>query len=154
MKLKNAIAAVLLLFVAASVAFLAFQEPTSRTDPPGRKNPEDRPTGQVTAYYFHGKARCVTCRRLEAYAGEALQAGFPQELADGRLAWRTVDTRLPENRHFIADYAIHVQSLILVEMKDGRQQRWKNLDQIWQKVRDKEAYLGYVQEETRAYLGD
>ena len=52
----------------------------------------------------------------------------------------------------IHDYQLQSQSVVLVEIKDGRQQRWRNLDQIWQKVSDKEAYIAYVHDEVRRFL--
>lgn len=151
-KPKNILVAVLLAFVAGSVAFLAFQESTSPAAAPAEAATGQK--DQMIAYYFHGKARCITCRHLEAYAEEALKTGFPRELADGRLVWRTVDVSQPENRHFAIDYQLRYQSLVLVEMEDGGPQRWRNLDQIWQKVRDKEAYLAYVQGEVDRFLAE
>ena len=151
-KPRNIITAVLLAFVAASVAFLIIQESTS-----GAAIPAGEATGQddqVIAYYFHGKARCVTCQHLEAYAEEALRTGFPRELAAGQLVWRVVDTSLPDNRHFLTDYQLQYQSVVLVEMREGQQQRWQNLDQIWQRVRDKEDYIAYVQGEVDRFLAE
>lgn len=107
---------------------------------------------QVTAYYFHTRARCTTCRTLEAYAREALQESYGAQLADGRLEWRTVNFHEPENRRFVQDYDLSVQSLVLVETQGGQRVRWKKLDRIWDLVSDREAYLAYVREETGAYV--
>lgn len=152
MKPKNILTAVLVAFVIGSVAFLAFQESTSRAE----SSAEDAmaPADQVVLTYFHGRARCATCQKLEAYAEEALKTGFPQELADGRLGWRVVDMSQPENRHFVTDYKLQYQSVILAEMRDGRQQRWRNLDQIWQKVGDRGDYIAYVQDELKRFLSE
>ena len=152
LKPKNIITVVLMAFVAVSVAVLVFQEFTSRAESSVEEATD--PTDRVIATYFHGKARCITCQRLEAYAEEALKTGFPSALADGRLAWRTVDISQPENRHFAAEYQLQYQSLILAEIKDGRQKRWKNVDQIWQKVRDREEYIAYVQREVARFLAE
>ena len=152
LKPRNIITVVLMAFVAASIAYVVVQESTPRS--PSSAVEATLRTDQVIATYFHGKARCTTCRRLEAYAEAALNTGFPHELADGRLAWRTVDISQPENRHFAADYQLQYQSLILAEMRDGRQKRWKNVDQIWQKVRDREEYIAYVQREVARFLAE
>ena len=150
LKPKRIITVALLAFVAASVAFLVFEESAPRTE--SSMTASVAQTDQVVATYFHGRARCVTCQRLEAYAEDALTTGFQRELADGRLAWRVVDVSQPEDRHFVHDYQLQSQSVVLVEIKDGRQQRWRNLDQIWQKVSDKEAYIAYVHDEVRRFL--
>ncbi len=148
MQPKRLITALLLFFVVGSLGFVLVQEYGFSDTSPAETSKED----QVVAYYFHGKARCTTCQKLESYAHEALEIGFPHELAADRLTWRVVDTSLPENRHFLMDYQLQHQSVVLVEMKDGRQQRWHNLDQIWQKVGDKEEYIAYVRGEVDRFL--
>ena len=152
LKPKNVITVTLLAFVAASVAFLVFQESAPRAGP--SVVVATARADQVVATYFHGSARCVTCQRLEAFAEEALKTGFPRELANGRLTWRTVDYSQPGNRHFVNDYQLQRQSLILVETEDGQQQRWRNLDQIWRKVSDKAEYIAYVHDEVERFLAE
>ena len=121
-------------------------------DPPGAHQ-NDAPGTQVVAYYFHGQFRCATCRRLEALSKEAISSGFAKELASGRLAFRVVNVETPNTKHFIKDFQLVTKSLVLVRYKDGKVVRWKNLPKIWQLVRDREAFIRYVQEETRAFLG-
>ena len=110
------------------------------------------PRNGVVVYYFHGNARCRRCRLMEAYAGEALKNGFPKELKSGKLVWRRVNTDREENRHFITDYELVTKSLVLSEVRKGKEKRWKNLKEIWQLVGDKASYIKFVQDETRAYL--
>ena len=58
----------------------------------------------VIVNYFHGKRRCVTCQKLEAYAKEALETGFADELADKKIQWKVTDMSTPENLHFAEDF--------------------------------------------------
>ena len=152
LKPKSIITVALLAFVAASVAFLVFQESAPRAGPSAAVSTAG--ANLVVATYFHGSARCVTCQRLEAFAEEALKTGFPGELANGQLTWRTVDYSQPGNRHFVNDYQLQRQSLILVEIQDGQRQRWRNLDQIWRKVSDKAKYIAYVHDEVERFLAE
>ncbi len=118
--------------------------------PAAASSPEHR----VIAYYFHNTARCPTCRTIERYSWEALQASFAAELRSGRLEWRVVNMEEPGNRHFVADYAISYPSLVLVEMRGETQIRFKILDRTWKLVHvAQEAFSTYVRDETRAYLG-
>lgn len=151
LKPKNLITILLLAFVAGSVAFLIFKETTPHVESsvPGALTRTD----QIVATYFHGRARCMACQYLQLYAEEALQSGFPRELADGRLVWRTIDVSQPANRHFVADYQLRHQSVILTQMNGSQVQRWRSLDQIWHKVRDREDYIAYVQREVSRFLG-
>lgn len=106
----------------------------------------------VIVYYFHGKRRCHTCGLLEKYAKETLDREFSEPLAAGDIQWRVLDVSQPENRHFVQDFGLVSQSLVLVRQRDGEVSRWKNLDQIWQKVRDETAYAEYVTEGIREFM--
>jgi hypothetical protein len=109
-------------------------------------------TGTIV-YYFHGNVRCATCKKIEAYADEAVHAAFAGELEDGTLQWRVVNIDEPDNRHFIQDFQLVTRSVVLAAYRDGKVVRSKNLDQVWQLVRDKERFVAYVQNATREFLG-
>lgn len=108
---------------------------------------------ETIVYYFHGNARCATCKTIEAYADEAVHAAFAGELEDGALEWRVVNIDEPENRHFIQDFQLVTRSVVLAEYRDGEVVRYENLNQVWRLVRDKERFLAYVQDATRGFLG-
>jgi hypothetical protein len=149
MKLKSVLTLILLLFVAAGVVYAiasSFHTQVEGADEEGGAG------CRVIVYYFHGTYRCPTCRAIEQYAHEALEAGFPDALQSGALEWRAVNVEDPEHQHFIDDYQLSTKSLILVEMDGETQVRWKNLDQIWALVSNRNAFISYVQEETLAYL--
>jgi len=121
----------------------------------GSQAPQDAasaPSSGVVAYYFHGEFRCSTCRKLEALSKEAISSGFAKELASGKLAFRVVNVETPDTGHFVKDFQLTTKSLVLVEYRDGKVVRWKNLPKIWQLVRNRDAFIRYVQEETRAFL--
>ena len=107
----------------------------------------------VVAMYFHGNARCATCRKIESYADEAIAQGFVDELQSGRLTWRVVNIDESANRHFIEDFQLVTRSVVLVEYRNGKVLRWENLDKVWQLVRSKDKFVSYVEGETREFLG-
>jgi hypothetical protein len=111
------------------------------------------PGRTVVAYYFYGNFRCQTCRKIEAFSGEAVKSGFPEDLKAGRLEWRAINVEEPGNEHFIQNYQLFSKSLVLVAKEGSKQTRWKNLQKVWTLVGDKEAFIQYVQDEIRAYLG-
>lgn len=110
------------------------------------------PATQVVAYYFHGKFRCASCLAIERLSGKAIREGFPEDLRSGRLEFREVNVDLPENRHFVEDYQLSSQSLVLVQYRDGRQVRWKNLEKVWILLGSEKAFLSYVRYGVSAYL--
>jgi len=111
-------------------------------------------TDGVVAYYFHGNVRCATCKKIEAFADEAVHQGFQEMLENGALTWRVVNVDEPENRHFIDDFQLVTRSVVLAEYDDDAIIRWKNLDKVWQLVRSKDAFIDYVQGETGQFLGE
>jgi hypothetical protein len=106
----------------------------------------------VFAFYLHGTRRCATCRKLEAYSEEALRVAFEKELLDSTLVWRTINYDEKENEHYLKDYSLYTKALILSRVKDGSEVEWKNLTKIWELVGDKDKFLKYVREETRAFM--
>lgn len=128
--------------------------PTTAEDlPSGTETAAPAPADGVVAYYFHGNLRCASCRKLEAWSEEAVTQGFAEELASGRLEWRVVNTDEPDNAHFVKDFELVTKSVVLVAYRDGAVVRHQNLTQVWQLLRDKEAFLGYVRDSTREFLG-
>lgn len=115
---------------------------------------DSKAVGKVVAYYFHGNARCTTCRKIEAYSEEAIMSAFESKLADGRLEWRAVNVDESENKHFVRDFQLVTKSVVLVEYSDGEVVRWENLNDVWQLVRNKDRFVDYVQTQTREFLGE
>ena len=101
---KRMLTALLLIFVAGSLAYMVVRE--NSTEKTTASAPFEGPAGTVQAggdssgqdgaqkatpclvvYYFHGQVRCPTCRKLESYAEEAIKTCFADELASGRIRW-------------------------------------------------------------------
>ena len=109
---------------------------------------------KLVVYYFHGNARCVTCRKLESYAKEALVLYFSEGLSSGTMEFKPVNVEIPENDHFIKDYSLVTKSVVLSDTVNGEQTNWKNLDKIWELVGDKEIYQQYIRDNIKEFLGD
>lgn len=154
MNIKKIFTVVLLLFVAGSIGYMIVNEkktetvaPKERIEPVSKTENEDvQQDNQLIVYYFHGDQRCPTCHKLETYAKEALDAYFADEIASKNIVWKIVNIDRTENSHFIQDYKLVTKSVVLSEVANGKEVGWKNLDQIWQKVGDKDSYLQYIRE--------
>lgn len=170
MRSKTIVTVVLLLFVAVSVVYLVAKESRSGAGGPDRGADRARTTepseggsaadprndggtvDEVLVYYFHGNVRCATCRKIEAYAEEAIRTNFSSEIAAGKLRWLAVNVDEPENSHFIQDYQLVTRSLVLVGMDDDVEKKWKNLEKIWEVVRSQTEFTDYVVKNTRAFM--
>jgi hypothetical protein len=169
MKPKRILAVVLLVFVVASLAYMVGKgqksESVSGEDANSSTSIEESRSSSINeqdanaqrdtrlvVYYFHGDMRCMTCYRLETYAKEALDTYFTDKLASEDIVWKVVNVDKPENRHFIQDYKLVTKSVVISETVNGKEIRWKNLEQIWQLVRNKESYLNYIRGSISAFL--
>lgn len=117
--------------------------------------PESIPASDSTvliAYYFHGDKRCITCKHLEEYTLETLQSNFADKLAAGKIKWEVINTDTPENAHYVSDFKLFSKSVVLVNSKDGKIVSWRNLDKIWQLVKNKDAYMTYIKSQTSDML--
>ena len=85
----------------------------------------------VIAYYLYTNPRCDACLKIDA-----------------------LDTDMPEYEHFVNDFELEMKSLVLVEIQDGKQLRWKNCIEVWDLLEDKNSFWAYVQKEVKAYLGN
>src|SRR6056297_935331 len=107
---------------------------------------------QFIAYYFYTSKRCASCYRLEEWSETAIKDHFKQAIESGELQWKTVNIEKPENKHFARDFHLYTKSLVIVEQNDGETVRWKNLDKVWQLLRDKDKYFDYVTTETMEFM--
>lgn len=170
MESKRIVTGFLLTFLVASLAYFLFKEfrPAGESGSPAAEtagldgsqpsgeigDPEPENADRIIAYYFHATRRCITCRKLESYTMEAVTIGFSDDMESGRLEWRTVNVEEPGNYHFVEDYRLSTKSVVIVDMRDGKQARWKNLKRIWELVNDKTVFIDYIQYEVGAYLED
>ncbi len=134
--------------LAAAAAFGA----EAAAAPGGKAAAAAGPIRLVRVYYFRTDTRCASCRKIEAFTEEAIRSAFAKEIESGRVAWQVVNVDEARNRHFIHDYELYTKSVVVADVVDGGQARWKNLAKIWQLLDDRPAFLRYVQDEVRLYL--
>ena len=173
MNAKSIVTVVLLVFVAASVAYVIIQvspaRPAGESDSgqtddqrpspeapaaadPTSARPDQQADHKLIAYYFHRTQRCRTCRTIEAYSGETLKDAFAAALATGELEWRTVNVEEAANEHFVQDYQLASGALVLVKTRGGEQEDWRNLDRVWELVGDEAEFKAYVEAEVTAFM--
>ncbi len=107
------------------------------------------PSDQTLVYYFHGTARCATCRTIEAYAREAVTGAFAADLEARRIGWQALNVDEPANQHFVRDFQLYTRSVVVVDARNPK--RFKVLERVWELVRDKPAFQKYVEQEIRDF---
>ena len=150
MKPKIAVRAFLLLFVAGSLAYMMLGDRPPPEETAGAANSAVDP--ELVVYFFYNDIRCEECLKIEEYAREALDTHFAEELASGVIAWRPLSMDAPENKHYLTEYELFSKSVVLVDLENGEQARWKNLEEIWDLIYDKPAYIEYIRSNIEEFL--
>lgn len=126
------------------------------TDVSGKKVKDNQTSNKkdhkVIVFYFYGNVRCYTCKRIERLTKEAVKEGFGEEMKNGVVEMKAVNVQEPRNNNFIKDYRLYTKSVIVSDLKQGKEERWKNLQRVWELVRNDEAFKKYVQKEVKEYL--
>jgi MFS superfamily sulfate permease-like transporter len=122
-----------------------------------RKKVKDNQTSdnkdhKVIIFYFYGNVRCFTCKRIERLTKEAVKEEFGKEMKNGVVEMKAINVQEPRNNHFIKDYRLYTKSVIVSDLIQGKEERWKNLQRVWELVRNDEAFKRYVQKEVKEYL--
>jgi hypothetical protein len=106
----------------------------------------------VDVYYFHYSRRCYTCNMFEKYLKEVVDEDFADETGNGKVKLHVTNIEEKQNRHFAQDYKLFTKQIILSQKEDGNEVKWKNLEKIWDLVRDKEKFKEYIRREIKQSL--
>lgn len=152
MNVQRTVKNALLIFALASIAYLIVEDQWARqgADPASEMFPA---TARLVVYYFDQGKDCTTCQQIPAYTEAVLNAHFADALRDETLVWRSVDTDLPRNEHFLSEYKLYTKSIVLVTLDHGTPVEWKNLDKVWDLIYDRKAFEQYLQKEITEALG-
>jgi thiol-disulfide isomerase/thioredoxin len=118
----------------------------------GMAQAADAPKDRVVAMYFHRTERCPTCQKMGSYSEEAVKTAFADEIKKGQVAFHFIDFEDTKNARYTKAYDISGPALIVAKIEDNKVASYKDLNDIWLKVRDKAAFVQYVQENVKAGL--
>jgi len=115
---------------------------------------QEIPERQIVVYYFYTTIRCSTCINIEKLTKQAVEEGFPYEVADRTIVFQALNTDDPENEHFLLDYNLYNKSVIVSDQNKGVVTRWKNLDSIWELESKESDFISYIQDGVKTYLNE
>lgn len=107
---------------------------------------------QVVVYYFHRKFRCQSCEVLESTLQNTLQVSYADHFGAGRLAVCVVNLDDPVNRHYLEQFEIFSNSVVIVEKRGGKVLRFKTVESIWDVSEDGDAISHLLQTEVAGFL--
>jgi hypothetical protein len=154
MNTKSALRWVLLVIVFGSLGAYALQRSLAKDPGPTAAVPsESTAAATVVVTYFTTDVRCDSCRTIEKLSRQAIEEGFPAEVANGTVVFRVLNTDLAENKHFVDDYEIANKTVIVSQQKNGKQVEWTNRQDVWLLFEEPSEFFTYVREPVQRYLG-
>lgn len=135
------------ILLAGALLFIGYQQQQARA----AQQELTRPAVPVmpVMYYFHTDVRCISCMKIEEYTTAAYNENFKD-----KLELRIVNVQDASNEHFINDYQLYSKSVVVVNIKDGKETGYKNLDKVWLLLGDEEQFKAYIKKETEAFLAN
>ena len=107
---------------------------------------------KVLCICFLNEHPCESSRRLEAWTKEALEAVYGQDLQTDRLTFKSVNYDRPENAHYLKDYDLPFQSIVLQDTTQPK--RWTRLDKLWEMIGDEARFRKYVQDQVAGFASE
>ena len=102
--------------------------------------------------YFHGEHRCQNCIDMENSIRNILKTEFKEELDSGTIKWESIDYDEDINVHFLKDFDMDSQDLIIIRIVDDKQKDWKKLDKIWDFMSKPKELHDYLIKETKDFI--
>ncbi len=103
---------------------------------------------RVEVVYFYRTIRCPSCIQIEEWTKSAV-AG---DVAAGRVTWQTLNLDEPSNVQFEDRYGLMAQSVVVREIRGGKETRWKNLDKVWDLLDDEAVFRKYILDEVHGFI--
>lgn len=113
---------------------------------------QNKPQNVVKVYYFHTEFRCATCLKIESLISDAMKEKFKSQIAEGKVVFEIVNFSEKNNQHFEKDYDLYNQTLVVSQVKNGKETKWKAAEKIWQLHGNKSKFISYVDKEVKDYL--
>jgi hypothetical protein len=89
---------------------------------------------------------------MGSYSEEAIKKGYAKQVKEGSVEFHYVDFQDKKNAALVKGYKISGPALVIAKVKENKVREFKDLKDIWTKVREKPKFLTYVRENVEAYL--
>lgn len=158
---KKIISLLLLLFAVAGIVYAVIGAATNREvsgkserGSSAETKKDTLPPDGVTVYYFHTTFRCHSCLLIEQRTKRAVEENFAADLKNGTVRLREINYEEPRNQHYMDRYKLYTKQVILSAVKGGKEVAWKNLDGVWQLLRDEMRFSLYITDEIKKFRAE
>ncbi len=107
----------------------------------------------IVITYFTTDVRCQSCLTIERLTRAAVEQGYADEIARGRVHFEIRNLDRPGNMGYARDYDLSFKTVVISEWRDGEELRWQRMDDVWRLLGDADAFRSYLARQIDAYLG-
>jgi hypothetical protein len=108
---------------------------------------------RVVVYYFHRTIRCHSCNLLEEITRETVRLCFEKETTKGSVELKIINMDDPDKAHFIKDFNLPYQSIVIEKHEKGKAKTWKRMDKVWDLMNEQHKMILYIESEIKKMLG-
>lgn len=105
----------------------------------------------IKLIYFHPEHRCQSCLEVEKKINNVLLKSFKDEIKKNKLNLEKINFDDEQNLHFMKDFDIDSQTLIIIRYIDGKQKDWKKLEGIWDFMNNNQKFNDYLINEIKDF---
>lgn len=110
------------------------------------EKPAENNEPKVEVYYFHRTSRCWSCTTADAYAQEAVNTYFPEEIKNGKVVYKSINYQAPadfQEEGLAEKFGVGYNALIINTVKKNSSDK-QEIDEIWNNLNNKDAYLALI----------
>lgn len=108
----------------------------------------------VLVYLFHGNFRCPTCLKIEATTKKVVETRFAKELYSGKVIMRELNYEEPANREYITKYQLIAPTVVMVRIRNGKEEYFANLLQVWDLIHSEPRFWDFIETTLQKFLRD
>jgi len=113
--------------------------------------PHVKKADKIEVLNFHRTQRCISCTTLGKLSEQTVKEKFANEVASGKVVFKSVNIDLPENEEITKLYQASGSSLYINAVKDGKNNIAQNM-KVWQYLSDEEAFITYLEAQLKTLL--
>lgn len=113
--------------------------------------PQVKKADKIIVANFHATQRCASCTALGRLSEKTVTEQFANEIASGKMEFKSINVDLPENEEMINLYQASGSSLYINAIKDGKDNIVKNM-KVWQYLTDDQAFVNYFKTQLKTLL--
>jgi len=109
-------------------------------------------SNHVIVYYFCTNYTCPGCYNIEKWTKEVVDTDFKDDNTIGKIVFKKVCIYAKGNEHFMEDYELCTDSVVLVLIKNDKEVKFTNLTRIWCNICCADVLKAYIKNAISEYL--